>query len=96
MITRRNFLKTITTAAGLMILDPSALIEQVGTTFYSFPPQKIYILSAEELALQFKRLYGDKIVRLFSRHALIYDQFAKATQDRPSGDGYIFNLEYSE
>ena len=33
MITRRGFLKTITTAAGLMILDPSTLIEQVGTHF---------------------------------------------------------------
>jgi len=41
VITRRGFLKTITTAAGLMILDPSALIEQVGTTFYSFPPAQI-------------------------------------------------------
>jgi len=95
VITRRGFLKTITTAAGLMILDPSALIEQVGTTFYSFPPANPHVLSDMEFGEMFKRIYGDKIADLFSRHTFVYDQFAKDTQDRPKGDGYIFNLKYN-
>ena len=95
MITRRNFLKIITTAAGLIILDPSALIKQVGTTFYSFPPVSPHVLSAEELNIMFKHVYGEKITDLFSRHTLTYNRFADDTQDRPKGDGYIFNLNYN-
>lgn len=95
MITRRSFIKRISLAAGLVLLNPVELIEQVSTKFYSFPPQKVYTLSDEELVLQFKRVYGDKIAELFNRHTFIYDQFAKDTHDRPKGDGIIFNLEYN-
>jgi len=60
MITRRNFLKTITTAAGLILLDPSVLIEQVGTTFYSFPPAPVWGKGiAEIMADNYNRMLID-------------------------------------
>ena len=98
MITRRGFLKTITTAAGLMILDPSALIEQVGTTFYSFPPAPAWETRlAEIFEDEYNRLLRD-LRRDMNRQLFGdgFNQFAKTTHGRPKGEGYIFNLEYSK
>ena len=100
MITRRGFIKTITTAAGLMILDPSALIEQVGTTFYSFPPEPTpaQIKSMVDIIeCEYNRLLRD-LRRDINRQLWGdgFNQFAKTTHGRPKGDGYIFKMNYSK
>ena len=60
ILTRRNFIKRIGIATGLILLNPIELIEQVSTTFYSFPPAPAWGKSlAEIIEDELERVYRD-------------------------------------
>ena len=83
ILTRRSFIKRLGIAAGLILLNPVDLIEQVGTTFYSFPtPAPVYGKSlAEIMADNYNRVLMD-LRRDMNRQLW--------------GNGYMLNLKYNE
>jgi len=57
------------------------------------------VLDTSALAYQFKRVYGDKIVDLFARHKMTYNQFSKSNRKakiRPGGAGYYFSVRQGD
>lgn len=94
MLTRRLFIKTLTTAAGLSIINPMDLPGILETMFrrrrlYSIPAPMLPLRSIEAIIKEF---YIPAVADMFQKQSMLYDAFWKLNSLKPGMQGKLLNI----